>query len=249
MSELRTGERRVVGATNGPVDVHEIVAARVAGELSRQPDVLAVMIAGSVARREHVESSDVDLLVVASADADVAGGERQLVDGLLVEWIARTEQEWLSRFDRPKTSWLYAFLDARIVIDNGAAARLQAAAQGMLDEYRTNPELDQVLATWLWHGQAKLDRARVSSDPRVRGYCASLFVETVIDGLYAVHNVPLPAGARLLSYLHLVPLTEDEREVLDIVLLGDVENRFESICTLVDHLRATLGDPDHSSTV
>lgn len=241
-----TGGRRDVSAAT---DVHEIVAETIAGELSGRPDVLAVMIAGSVARREHVESSDVDLLVVTSEDADLTGGERHLVNGLLVEWIARTEQEWLSRFDRPKTSWLYAFLDARTLTDSGAAARLQAAAQSMLHEYRPNPELNRVLATWLWHGQAKLDRARVSSDPRVRGYCASLFVETVIDGLYAVHNVPLPAGARLLSYLYLVPLTEDERELLDVVLIGDVKSRFESICTLVDHLRAALGEPDHLSAV
>ena len=230
---------------NRQPDLHGVVASRAAGELAERSDVLAVMIAGSVARGEHVASSDVDLLVVTSEDAELQTSERSLVDGLLVEWIARPEAVWLSRFDRPKTSWLYAFLDARIVSDSGPAARLQAAARDLLSTYRTSAKLRELLATWLWHGQAKLDRARRTGDLTVRGYWAALFVETVVDGLYAVHDVPLPAGARRLEYLHLVPLTSGESDLLDSMLTGDTDRRFEATCALVASLRQQLGAPDH----
>lgn len=213
--------------------------------MAERSDVLAVMVAGSVARGEHVTSSDVDLLIVTSEDSELATAERSLVEGLLVEWIARPEAVWLSRFDRPKTSWLYAFLDARIVSDSGPAARLHAAARELLSTYRASAELRELLATWLWHGQAKLDRARLTGDLKVRGYWAALFVETVMDGLYAVHDVPLPAGARRLEYLQLVPLTSGESDLLTAMLTGDTETRFEATCALVACLREQLGDPDH----
>jgi predicted nucleotidyltransferase len=236
---------RFADVSNHQPDLHEVVAGRIAGELAARSDVLAVMIAGSVARGEHVASSDVDLLVVTSSDAELATSERALVDGLLVEWIARPEAAWLSRFDRPKTSWLYAFLGARIVADTGPAARLQAAARELLASYRTSPALRELLATWLWHGQAKLDRARAADDATARGYWSALFVETVMDGLFAVYDVPLPAGARRLEYLHLVPLTSTERHLLDSLLVGDTERRFDAVCALVADLRGRLGPPDH----
>jgi predicted nucleotidyltransferase len=227
------------------LDLHLIVAERTAAALAERPDVLTVMIAGSVARGQHVASSDVDLLVVSSEDADLPTSERSLVDGLLVEWIARSEPDWLSRFDRPKTSWLYAFLDARVVSDRGPGVRLQTAARDVLSTYRTGSALRELLATWLWHGQAKLDRARDNPDPMVRGYWAALFVETVADSLFAVHDVPLPAGARRLDYLHMVALTARETELLDATLTGDTERRFDATCALVTDLRGQLGAPDH----
>ncbi|MGH3488001.1 MAG: hypothetical protein ACRDP8_08820 [Actinopolymorphaceae bacterium] len=35
---------------------------------------------------------------------------------------------------------------------------------------------------------------------------SALCTETVLDGIYAIHDVPLPAGARRLAYLSHVPL-------------------------------------------
>jgi predicted nucleotidyltransferase len=230
-----------------PRGLHEVVALRMAEEIGLRPDVLAVMVAGSVARGDHVSSSDVDLLIVSSTGAQIDRSRRWLVDGLLVEWIARTEQDWLAKFDRPKTSWLYAFLDVRIVTDEGPARRLQTAAKTMLSAYRTSDAQRQVLATWLWHGQAKLDRARVAEHPAQRGFRASLFTEFVLYGLYAVHDVPLPYGARLLDYLHRVPLASRERTLLDSVLTGDTNDRFDATYELVEHLRERLGPPDHES--
>ena len=223
-------------------DLHEVVALRVANEIGRRTDVLAVMVGGSVARGDHVASSDVDLVVVTSDDAQLATSERSLV-----EWIARTESAWLLRFDRPKTSWLYAFLDVRIVMDTGPAARLCTAAKSMLSTYRTSAAQRELLATWLWHGQAKLDRARANGDPAVKGFHAALFVETLLDGLYAVHDVPLPAGARLLEHIHRVPLTARERQLLDSILTGDTQRRFGAICDLATDLREQLGPPDHGA--
>jgi predicted nucleotidyltransferase len=230
------------------MDLHREVAERVGADLAGRDDVLAVLIAGSVCRGEHVATSDIDLLVVTAEDSSLEAGLRRLVDGLLVEWIARSEAEWLARFDRPKTSWLYSFLEAEALMDSGPADRLVKAAGGVLKTYRTSAELRELLATTLWHGQAKLDRAQAAGTPRELGYWAAVCTESVLDGLYAVHDVPLPAGSRRLAYLHLVPLTEDEDTLIDAMLTGSPAGRFEAIMILTARLRTGLGPADHERT-
>jgi hypothetical protein len=226
-------------------DRHREIAQRVASEVAERDDVLAVLLAGSVCRGEHVPSSDIDLIVVTTEDSPPDAWPRQLVDGLLVECAAHSEAEWRGRFDRPKTSWVYAFLEAEILTDSGPAGCLVRAARGVLETYRASAELRALLATNLWHGQAKLDRAQASGTPRELGFWAAVFVEQVLDGLYAVHDVPLPAGSRRLAYLHLVPLTEDEAELVEAMLTGSPADRLAATSDLVARLRRELGPAGH----
>jgi predicted nucleotidyltransferase len=248
MSSDVTPSRAEPEADRG-VDSHREIAERVGSRLAERDDVLAVLLSGSVCRGEHVATSDIDLLVVTTEDSSLEVGPRRLIDGLLVEWVARPEAEWRGRFDRPKTSWLYAFLEAEVLMDAGPAARLVEAARRVLETYRTSAELRELLATNLWHGQAKLDRARAAGDPRELGFWAGMLVEPVLDGLYAVHDVPLPAGARRLAYLYLVPLAEDEAAhapaLLDAMLTGTPPGRFAAAYDLLARLRKQLGPTDH----
>jgi predicted nucleotidyltransferase len=227
------------------MDLHREIAVRVGAELAVREDVLAVLLSGSVGRGEHVETSDIDLLVVTTDGSALEVGPRRLVEGLLLEWIARSEGEWLARFDRPRTSWLYAFLEAEPLMDTGPAARLREAAETVLASYRTSAKLRELLATFLWHGQAKLDRARATGNPRELGYWSALCTETVLDGLFAVHDVPLPAGARRLAYLDRVPLDIEECSLVDAMLTAEPARRLEATMHLVSRLRAELGPPDH----
>ncbi|MEV0186364.1 nucleotidyltransferase domain-containing protein [Streptomyces sp. NPDC050625] len=230
------------------MDLHRKIAERVATGLAGRDDVLAVLLSGSVCRGEHVATSDIDLLVVTTEDSSLELAPRQLVDGLLVEWIARPEAQWLTRFDRPKTSWLYSFLEAEVLVDRGPAVRLAEAARRLLATYRTSAELRELIATHLWHSQAKLDRAQASGDPRELGFWAALSVEWILYGLYAVHDVPLPAGSRLLAYLHLIPLSADEDTLAEAMLTGSSPERLQAARDLVARLRRELGPADHERT-
>ena len=158
----------------------------------------------------------------------------------------RTEQDWLHHFDRPKTSWLYAWLEATVLYDSGPARRLQHQASRVQTDYRASAELKSLLATFLWHSQAKLDRVR-PNDTRSQGFWSSIFVETIIDAIYTVHDVPLPAGSRRMAYLSLVPMTGIELQDLDTLLTGTTADRFQAAQRLVESLRAQLGPADHES--
>lgn len=237
------GVDRTAGRLDG-VDRHREMAQTVAVELAARADVLAVLIGGSVARGEHQPSSDIDLLIVCTDASPLPTADRSVRGGLLVEWIARTEPAWAERFDRLRTSWLYPFLEGEIVYDTGPAARLAALASATLESYRTPPAVRRTLATYLWHSQAKLDRAALSGDPRVQGFWVSLLVEQVVDGLYAIHDVPRAAGSRRLDYLHRLGLTAEEKQWLDAMLTGETYARFDATRRLVEHLRERLGPPD-----
>jgi len=221
---------------------HRRIAEQMAVELGRRDDVEAVLLAGSVARDQHRPSSDIDLLVIGPDSSTLA--VRIVVDGLLIERIAHSEAGWTQRLDRPRTSWAYAIREALPLLDRGAGQRLQAAAQDVFRTYRASDTLRSLLATALWHSQAKLARA-LSADAQAQGYWSSVMVETLIDALYTVHDVPLPAGSRRLEHLPEVTLTADERIHLEQLLTGSPHVRITAAAALTDTLRGALGPPDH----
>lgn len=184
-----------------------------------------------------------DLLVVAEhSDLPV----RIVVDGVLLERIVHSEAGWMERLDRPRTSWAYAIQEAIPLFDRGAGKRLRAAADIALTNYRASDSLRSLLSTNLWHGQAKVERA-LDADEMTHGLWASLLVETLIDALYTVHDVPLPAGSRRLEHLAEVPLTGSEQALLQQLLAGSARARLQAAATLGSRLRAQLGPADHET--
>lgn len=137
-------------------------------------------------------------------------------------------------------------MEAEILTDTGAGARLQTLAAQTRARYVASRELKALLASTLWHGQAKLDRAS-TGDLMTQGFWAAICIETIIDGLYTIHDVPLPAGARRLAYLDTVPMTATERRLLDQLLTGSTSERFTATVQLSDHLRRHLGPADHQA--
>jgi len=70
-------------------------------------------------------------------------------------------------------------------------------------------------------------------------------VETLIDAVYTVHDVPLPAGSRRLEHLADVPLTATEEIHLEQLLTGSAPVRIAAAVALAETLRAALGPADH----
>jgi predicted nucleotidyltransferase len=187
---------------------HREIARVVAEELAERDDVLAVLLVGSAARGTEVASSDVDLLTVLTGADRKDTKPRTLRDGYLVEMWAKTETEWEERFRRAKPRWIYSFLEADVLHDTGAGARLRTAAQSAHDHYETPEQVRQELATTLRHGEPKLRRALQAGGEQA-GYWASVFLPGVLDGLYAAYDRPPPAGSRRLDLLQTLPLSAE----------------------------------------
>lgn len=225
-----------------PELMHVQLARAEADSIAEREDVQAVLLTGSVARGEHCASSDVDLLVVGPETADLP--VRRVAQGHLVERIAHSESGWMARFDRPRTSWLYAFCEAEILVDDGVGRRLQELAGRTRREYRASQELRQNVATMLWHSQAKLERAR-DGDDLSQGFWAAICIEYILNALYTVHDVALPAGSRLVAHLPEVPLTQWESERVRDLFTNSTAGRLQAATALTDDLLTRLGPADH----
>lgn len=222
---------------------HRDIAYLVAEELAEETDVLGVLLVGSVAREEQNDRSDVDLLTVVSGDGPERRTPRVLRDGYLVEVWAKTEDEWEQRFRSARPMWIYAFLEADVLHDCGPAAGLRSAAQSAYEDYETPEQVRQELATMLWHGQPKLRRAQRAGGEHA-GYWASLLLPEILDGLYAIHDRPRPAGSRRLDLLHTVPLSAEERRQVKLSCTGSAKERLSATAALYQMLTKRLGPPD-----
>lgn len=116
-----------------------------------------------------------------------------------------------------------------------------------LRHYETPGEVREELATLLRHGQPKLRRALRAGGEQA-GYWASLFLPGVLDGLYAIHDRPPPAGSRRLDLLHTLPLSDQERRQVTRSCRGSADERLSAIAALYEILTQRLGPLDPEST-
>ncbi len=222
---------------------HREIARTMADELARRQDVLAILLVGSAARGDAVDESDVDLLTVLSRNGDVQPMLRIRRDGVLVEVLGHSEAGWEERFRRARPMWIYAFLEAEALYDSGPAARLRRCARSAYDAYETSEELRTQLVALLQHGEPKLRRALRAGGEQA-GYCAALLLPVIVDGLYAAHHRPQPAGSRCLKLLHTLPLSNEQRHRVRVSCTGLPEERISAIASLHKTLTRQLGPAD-----
>lgn len=218
-------------------------AVTVAAEIWNRQDVIAVILTGSAARGDATPSSDLDLAVVTGEEPVEGAMRREFRAGVLVECVSRSESAWLERLHRPVPRWLYAFIEGEALHDDGAGARLIRAAHEVRSAYKTPKAVLHDMAVAFWHGQAKVDRALVSVDPAEKGYQASVAVDWILDALYALHDVPLPAASRRLHYLKDVPLDSGMRRDWQSLLTGEVNERLNANARLQASIRERLPEP------
>jgi predicted nucleotidyltransferase len=210
---------------------------------------LGALVIGSAARGTATESSDVDVLVVDSQGSGRERFERTLYGDVLVEVVARDEPGWRQHLRSVRPRWVYAFLDrGDVLFDDGSVARLCALSAEVYRTFVTPDEVKRELATLLWHGRAKVERAALSNDPMQAAYWAALFLPTLIDALLALGNRPTVPGSRRLEVLESISLCERDRSRLASAMLGAPHDRVRAARELADSLLSRLGDPDLERT-
>jgi predicted nucleotidyltransferase len=207
---------------------------------------LGALVIGSVARGTATDSSDFDVLVVEREGSGRAAFERTLYGDVLAEIVSKDEHGWRAHLRSLRPRWVYAFRDGGEVLfdDDGCVARLQVLSETVYREFVTPDEVKQELATLLWHGRAKVERAASSTDPAESAYWAALLLPTLIDALLGLANRPTVPGSRRLEVLDSIALSEDDASLLTVTMLGAPHDRVRAARQLADSLLARLGDPD-----
>lgn len=100
-------------------------------KLRKDPNILAVLVYGSVATHTLSEGSDIDLLLVVKdipKDVDMFGVKRTSIDGVPVDLAHRTREQVESQIDYEAGSWYSSsiMLNSEILYDpRGVAADLR----------------------------------------------------------------------------------------------------------------------------
>lgn len=201
-------------------DLHDRIVAQRLDELRADPDVLAVLLTGSVARGDQRPDSDIDLFALLREGTPKRVWETWR-EGILVECTARTEsrvRETLA--SDPKES--YRFTEGRILHDpSGTLADLAQLAARTLAHYHLSLADRRVIVKWLRAAQLKLTGAINMRDDFRAGYAVATTSWMLITGLFAVNQRPVPMQGAVRFHLPTLLLRPDDLDDLLAAVFTD----------------------------
>lgn len=182
-----------------------LIAKAVAADLSRDPNVLAVWLIGSVARGNIREGSDIDIQALVREVRNRFSYRRINDENVLLKFLTRPEVEKLL-FEEKSDPALCAFQSSLPLYDgDGILAELKARAEGLPrpeEEYRyeTLERLEEMYEDW--HRAVK---SHTIGDPS--GLCRYLTgtVAGLVGVWYALGRIPMWTYTPYEDVLRLLP--------------------------------------------
>ncbi len=229
---------------------HDIAVERYAGRVSQDPDVLAVVVTGSIARGTERPDSDVDLYLVVTED----------------RWDAAFEQQRLMYVERDDIGYDGGYYDIKLA----TLSYLDDAAERGDDPVRDSFAISRVAFSRVRDLAERIDRIGAVHDDVWTGRVASFVAQARLHGGYflkgaissgdlmllrhaAVHFA-LSAGRALLAHNHVffsgpkylakqVAGLESKPNGFDALLTAVVADpTFEAADALLDSLEAFTGE-------
>lgn len=99
-------------------------------------------------------------------------------------------------------SLAYGIRDGQIQFDRtGEITELKQVAAEALRSYRTPDEGLRAIRDWLYTAQVKLHAGLNANNEIQAGLLASINTWKILEGLWAINNLPTPPGGSVLTYL------------------------------------------------
>lgn len=218
-------------------DGHYRTAERVATRLLSNGLATAVVLHGSVAQKAHRPTSDVDLVAIGPISV---GFETLEVNGLRIELITRTFDDWLETFARQVPAWAYAWSDGIVLGQSERNAEtLVAASMRTLQSYRPQQStLVEHMEFWE-HVRPKLAEAVTRGDDTEIGYSMGLSMQRLVESLFLMNAVVPPPVSNARTFDRLLRLPSPERldaRLRTMLTHPEVRTRAKEKLTLIDDL-------------
>jgi len=228
-----------------PYEPHRRAVAEMLREASARPLIIGALLIGSLGRGRALPGSDVDLLFLVR---EGHGTERLFYNherhGIVVEFHFRDLPGARAQLAAEPT-WLYAYLDSRILHDpTGALADLCALARERFAAYRAEPALKHRYAFMVDRTRHKL-QAAIEADNILRaGSVVSTYAQVIIDGLWTAHDRPQLSVSEMWAHLpDLEGLPDALGEALETLFLGAALDRARAGIILCEWIVERLGGP------
>lgn len=215
-------------------EVHRHLLWEVLDDARRDPDVVGVMLTGSLARGDAYPGSDLDVHILLR-DGCSREFHAELRQGILVECSYADEARARSSLARDPMH-VYSYLDGRILYDpQGRLQALFSAARARFEAYRVLAEEAYGIAHWLRSARIKIAAARDAGDELRAAYVASTSSWEMLRGIWAAYDKPVPPCGALWAHLHDLPAGPPDIEAwLRRLFAGDTADRISAAIEIID---------------
>jgi len=215
-------------------EVHRRLLREVLDDARRDPDVIGVMLTGSLARGDAYPGSDLDVHILLR-DGCGRAFHAELRQGILVECSYADETRARSKIERDPMH-TYAYLDGHILYDpEGRLQALVSAARARFEGYRVSAEETQGIAHWLNSARIKILAARDAGDELRAAYVTCTSSWEMLRGIWAAYDKPVPPCGALWAHLHDLPAGPPDIEAwLRRLFAGDTGDRISAAIEIID---------------
>lgn len=215
-------------------DPHNQLLHRLLAQLKLEPSVIGVMLQGSVARGDHYPGSDLDLLVLVE-EGHTRGLESEQIDSILVERHNQDRTSLQAKLEKRPTL-AYGVVNGQILHDRQRElATIVEYAKNLLANYTTPPQEMQDITYWLYTIRIKLKAARAAGDELKTAYLATTNAWKILEGIWAINNLPMPTSSSVLTNVAELPEQPDDlTSQINDLFLGTARQRVTSSLSLID---------------
>lgn len=227
--------------------LYESTVASLVADARSDPEVIGVLLTGSVARGDAQPGTDIDLRYVLTPGARRPYRRLRTDDGVMAEIDYADREESLDRFQHTPMH-VYAHLDGRIMHDpQGVLAELRDRARERFDEYRMPQEEKERIAFLLWCAREKITVALDAGDRSKAAFAVGCGGWGIVEGLWAANDRPLPPHSSVRPHLDDLAGPPGLRDRFARLFQADTEERIRTALELLDwilpRLSPTAGDP------
>jgi predicted nucleotidyltransferase len=240
-------DRRSPGLGFVQFERHRRLLCEVLARAGDDPEVLGVLLKGSVARGDAYPGSDLDVQILLRQGSRSRAFLSEVREGTVVESSFADPEEARAKLAR-QPMWVYAYLDGHILYDpEGRLASLVALARARFEGYRAPAEERRRLAYWLQSARVKIVAAMEAGDVVKAAYVASTTSWPILEAIWAANDMPVPPSGAV--WAHVGDLDKGPPEVealLRRLFAGETADRVQAALEVVDWAVPALREsPEH----
>ncbi|OBZ54482.1 DNA polymerase subunit beta, partial [Bacillus cereus] len=131
---------------------------------------------------------------------------------------------------------LYSFLEGKTLFDkSGELKKLKEIATYEFENYRVSSDKMKGISHWLHSSLIKIQSALKANDELKASYIVQTSTWTLLDGIWAVNNKPIPPAGSVLKYIETLSKVPTHFEgFINKLFLGDTTERTSAAIFLIE---------------
>ena len=213
---------------------HKKLVQTILNEYLFRDKVNGLMLIGSVARGDAYPDSDLDFYILLE-EGQKKKFHSEMREDILVEYKSADFNQIQINFKNNPME-LYSFLEGKILFDkSGDLKKLKEIATYEFENYRVSSDKRKGISHWLHSSLIKIQSALKANDELKASYIVQTSTWTLLEGIWAINNKPVPPAGSVLRYIQTLPnIPIHLDELLNKLFLGDTTERIRSAIFLIE---------------